>query len=128
VLRDGDTKDYTIQLGTFPGAKQLAAIQSGKPAGEELEDLGLSLAPASAYEGAGNEGVVITDVKSDSKAAEKGLKTGDVILTVAGTPVSKPKDVLANVRKAKEKGRKAVLLQVRSGDQNHFVAIPISKA
>ena len=128
VLRDGVEKDYSVQLGKFPGAKQLAAIQSGKPVGEEMEDLGLSLAPASSYEGAGKEGVVITDIKSNSKAAEKGLKAGDVILTVAGAPVSKPQDVITNVRKAKDKGRKAVLLRVRSGDQNRFVAIPISKA
>jgi len=128
VLRDGATKDYIISLGRFPGAKQLAAIQSGKPVGEELEDLGLSLAPAASYEGAGKEGVVITDIKSNSKAAEKGLKTGDVIMAVAGTPVSKPQDVIANVRKAKDKGRKAVLLHVRSGEQSRFVAIPLNKA
>ncbi len=128
VLRDGTTKDYTVSLGRFPGAKQLAAIQSGKPVGEELEDLGLSLAPAASYEGAGKEGVVITSIKSNSKAAEKGLKTGDVIVAVAGTPVSKPQDVITSVRKAKDKGRKAVLLQVRSGEQNRFVAIPLNKA
>jgi len=95
--------------------------------GEELEDLGLSLAPASDYSGAGDDGVVITDIDPDSQAAEKGLKAGDVILEVAGTAVNRPKDVAANVRKAKDKGRKAVLLRVRSGDQDRFIAIPLKK-
>ena len=127
VIRDGDAEDVTVKLGKFPGAKKLAALESGKPVGEELEDLGLSLAPASNYDGAGDDGVVITDIDPDSQAAEKGLKAGDVILEVAGKAVKKPKDVANNVRKAKDKGRKAVLLRVRSGDQDRFIAIPLKK-
>jgi len=127
VLRDGDERDVKVKLGKFPGAKQLAALQSGKPVGEELEDLGLSLAPASTVGGAGENGVVITNVDPQSEAAEKGLKSGDVILEVAGQAVSQPQDVVTNVRKAKDKGRKAVLLRVRSGDQDRFIAIPLKK-
>ena len=125
VMRDGSKRDISVTLGKFPGAKKLAALKTGKPAGEEMEDLGLSLAPAADYSGAGGKGVVITDVDPDSKAAEKGLKPGDVILEVARKPVSAPSDVLDGVRQAKDKGRKAVLLRVRSGEQERFIAIPL---
>ena len=58
--------------------------------GEQMKDLGLSLAPATKFPGAGEEGVVITEVDPASDAAEKGLKPGDVILQVAGVTVSDP--------------------------------------
>ena len=127
VLRDGDAKDIRVRLGKFPSMKKLAALQSGKPQGEEMDDLGLSLAPADEYEGAGDKGVVITEVDPESKAAEKGLKAGDVILEVAGDSVSEPKDVLKGIRKAKEKGRNAVLMRIQSGERRRFIALPVGK-
>ena len=78
----------------------MAALEPEKPsAGEEMKDLGLSLAPAAKFPGAGEEGVVITDVDPASDAADKGLKPGDVILQVAGVNVSEPSDVAAGVKK-----------------------------
>ncbi len=132
VVRDGDRKDINVELGRFPSGKQLAELQAPKKAeptkSEALDDLGLKLAPAAEYKDAGDEGVVITDVDPESKAAEKGLKAGDVILEVAGASVSKPSDVAAGVRTAKDKGRAAVLMRVQSGEQKRFVALPLKKA
>ncbi|GBF27185.1 periplasmic serine endoprotease DegP [bacterium MnTg02] len=125
VYRDGEKLTTTVKLGRFPGIKKLAKLQTGKPIGEELEDLGLSLAPASSRSGAGDDGVVITDVDPDSKAAEIGLKTGDVILEVGGKAVSEPDDVLTGVRAAKRKGRKAILLRIQTGDRKHLVGLPL---
>lgn len=130
VLRDGKEKVVPVTLGKFPSGKQLAALQSGKPSaptGHEMEDLGLSLAPAVEQEGAGDEGVVIIDVDPSGKAAAKGLKAGDVILKVAGITVSEPKDVAEGVRKAKRRGRGAVDMLVRSGERQRFIAIPFKK-
>ena len=45
------------------------------------------MAPASEVAGAGNKGVVITAVDPEGPAAERGLKSGDVILDVAGKSV-----------------------------------------
>lgn len=125
VLRDGEEEVVAVKLGTFPSGKQFAALESDKPVTEEMEDLGMSLAPASEQRGAGDEGVVIIDVDPASKAAEKGLKAGDVILEVAGLTVSEPKDVAEGVRKAKQRGRGAVHMLVRSGERQRFVAIPL---
>lgn len=129
VFRDGKERDVKVSLGTFPSGKQLAALQSNKPApaSAEVEDLGLSLAPASAESGSDGTGVVIIDVDPESEAAEKGLKAGDVILEVAGVAVSDPKDVEESVRAAKGKGRKAVHMLVRSGESQRFIALPLKK-
>ncbi len=79
-----------MTLGTFPSAKKLASLEGEEPAdqSEQMEKLGLSLAPAAKIPGAGEEGVVIAEVDDDSDAADKGLKPGDIILQVAGVDVS----------------------------------------
>ena len=129
VLRDGKEQDISIKLGTFPSSRQHASLQkrSKKPAGKEMEDLGLSLAPASEFSGSDAEGVVIIEVSRDSDAAEKGLKAGDIILEVAGDSVSDPADVAQGIQKAKDKGRRSVHMLVRSGDRQHFIALPLKK-
>jgi serine protease Do len=73
----------------------------------------------------GVEGVVITDVTTDSPAAQKGIRAGDVIVEVAQEQVKDPKDVADRVKKAKDAGRKSVLMLVdRQGDLR-FVAIKL---
>ena len=134
IVRYGEKRDVTMKLGTFPSNKQLAALEEDKPdAGQQMKDLGLSLAPAAKFPGAGEEGVVITEVDPQSDAADKGLKPGDVILAVAGVNVSNPADVAAGVKKAmdgakSDKDTVKVLMQVKTGDQTRFVALSLKKA
>lgn len=134
IVRYGEKKTVDMKLGTFPSSKKLASLEEDKPdTGQEMKDLGLSLAPAAKFPGAGEEGVVITEVDPQSDAADKGLKPGDVILQVAGVTVSEPDDVAKGVKKAMD-GAKAdkdtikVLMQVKSGDQTRFVALSLKKA
>ena len=65
---------------------RLSATRSGT----DVPQLGLTLAPAGQVAGSGSEGVVVTNVDPDGIAAEHGLKTGDVILEVAGKKVASP--------------------------------------
>jgi serine protease Do len=135
IIRYGKPHDVTLKLGKFPSSKKLAALEDDEAQpepGMQLDGLGLSLAPAMKIPGAGDDGVVITDVSPDSDAADKGLKAGDVILQVAGETVSSPRDVAEGVKKAmdraKEKDKVNVLLQVKTGDQTRFVALSLKKA
>ncbi len=110
-----------MKLGTFPSSKdELSKLEQSKPApaGQtSLAQLGLTLTPA--RQGTGKEGgVVIAEVEPGSDAAQKGLKSGDVILEVQGQPVTTADEVLAGVKKAAELGRKAVLLHVKSADKS----------
>jgi len=135
IVRYGDKREVDMKLGAFPSAKKLAALEEDKPAdpGKQMKNLGLSLAPATKFPGAGEEGVVITEVDPSSDAADKGLKPGDVILQVAGVTVSDPDDVAAGIKKAMDtakadKDTVKVLMQVRTGDQTRFVALSLKKA
>jgi len=135
IVRYGDERVVDMKLGAFPSAKKLASLEEDKPgdSGEQMKDLGLSLAPAVKFPGAGEEGVVITEVDPSSDAADKGLKPGDIILQVAGVTVSEPGDVAAGVKKAMaasttDKDTVKVLMQVKTGDQTRFVALSLKKA
>jgi serine protease Do len=64
----------------------------------------------------GNKGVVITDVVPESPAADAGLKTGDAIISVDGTPV-KTGDDLVNDIASRKPGSKATLGYIRNGKE-----------
>ena len=134
VVRKGSEKSVTVTLATMPDDREARADRSSRQRGEretphkDVPQLGLSLAPAGSVAGAGGQGVVVTDVDADGPAAERGFKTGDVILEVAGTPVASPADVRSALVAAKNAGKRTVLLRVKSGDATRFVAIPVARA
>jgi serine protease Do len=126
-VRDGSERTANVRLGTLPTEKE-ASISTPENTGRaSLANLGLSLAPASSVSGA-KEGVVVTEVDPDGVAAQKGLKSGDIILEAAGRPVSRPAEISSALDAAKKDGRKAVLLRVKSGDQTRFVALATNPA
>ncbi|MDV2983510.1 UNVERIFIED_CONTAM: Do family serine endopeptidase [Methylobacteriaceae bacterium AG10] len=124
-LRNGKSDTATVELGTLPTDGKVAS-RGDSSSGGQLR-LGLSLAPASDV-GLGDEGVAVMDVDPDGPAAAKGIAQGDVILDVAGSSVSKPSDVQAQIRAAESNGRKAVLMRVKSAKgQTRFVAVALNK-
>ena len=80
VIRDGKEQIVEVSLAKLPDqrADRPAERGGGKSGGTDLSGLGLSLAPAPSM-GAGREGVVVTEVDPSGPAAERGLKSGDVI-------------------------------------------------
>ena len=124
-LRNGKSDTATVELGTLPSDGKVAS--RGDSSSGSQTRLGLSLAPASET-GLGDEGVAVMDVDPEGPAAAKGISQGDVILDVAGTSVSKPSDVQAQIRAAESNGRKAVLMRVKSAKgQTRFVAVALGK-
>lgn len=133
ITRDGDTANIEVTLGSLPSQNALAG---GRPSGPDsdpdaktelvLDDLGIALALASDIAGIEGEGVVIVDVEAGSDAKRKGLKAGDMVIEVGGVSVEDLGDVEEGIRSARERGRKAVLIRVRTDDQMRFVALPLS--
>ena len=125
VLHEGSEKTVTVALGTLPDERQAnAAPQGGTENG--TPKLGLTLAPASAV--GANQGVAITAVDPNGPAADHGMKSGDVILDVAGKMVSSPSDVSKEIADLHKAGKKTVLMRVKSGNATRFVAIPFGNA
>src|SRR5271165_340590 len=123
IIRNGSPETVKVTLGALPDDKQAKADAAEQPAKDAMAKYGMALEPATAVEGAGKTGVVVAEVDPDGAAAQKGIETGDVILEVAGKPVSDPSDVTAAIDAAKAGGKKSVLMQVRKQDSTRFVAL-----
>jgi serine protease Do len=125
VLHQGTSKTVDLTLGEMPREQQANASEQQKPAQNEPH-LGLALAPANEVTGAGSEGVAVVGVEPSSPAADRGFKTGDVILQVGGKSVSNVNDVRSALDEAHANGKRDVLMRVKTADGVHFVAIPIA--
>jgi len=124
-LRDGSEKTASVTLGSQKAEKMAMAgdAQDGGPA-----VLGVQLAPARDVSGAGDEGVAIVKVDPNGAAASKGIADGDVILEVAGKKVSQPDEVKAGISTARQDGKKAVLMRIKTANGARFVAFELPKA
>ena len=129
LLQGGSEKTVNVTLGELP-AQVEARGRGGEDRGslQEGSALGLQLAPAGSVAGSGSEGVVVTGVSPDGPAAERGFKTGDVILEVAGKAVSNPADVRKALEEARKENKRTVLMRVKSGEGTRFVALPAGNA
>ncbi len=130
VFRKGHEETLSMTLGELP-KERTAALDTKKSENQKATDLprlGLSLAPAAEVDGAGNQGVVVTQVDPDGAAAAHGFKTGDVILDVGGKVVNAPADVRRALADAKSGGRRTVLLRIKSEQGTRFVALPLGDA
>ncbi len=129
IVRNGSERTVALTLGTLPkNIEAKASTPSEKKSDSvDLAKLGLTLAPASRVAGAGDKGVVVTDVDSSGVAADHGFSTGDVILEVAGKSVSTPAEVRNEITGVRSQGKHAVLMRVKSGSNTRFVALPIKQ-
>ena len=150
VMRDGAEEKVMINLGEFPSSDRMAALQQpSEPSSLKLEDLGITLAPArdrgtyndNERRDGGNDrrggaapddrpaedGVRIASVEPGSVAEEKGLRSGDIIAEVGGQPVYVPRDVRDGLR-SRRANANVVVMRIRRGDQQRFVALPLNGA
>jgi serine protease Do len=125
-LRDGAEK--TAQVTLADQKNQSVAKADGSQSQKEQGALGIQIAPAKDVAGAGDKGVAIVGVDPNGTAAEQGLAAGNVILDVAGKPVSTPEDVKSGIESAKSQGKKAVMMRIQTADGARFVAVPFPKA
>ena len=132
VISQGSEKTVTLTLGELP-REQRQASRGDNPESRngssttDLPRLGLSLAPANKVDGAGSEGVVVTQVDPDGPAAAQGFRTGDVILDVGGKRVASPDEVRKAFADARSAGKRTVLLRLKTGENTRFVAVPLGR-
>ncbi|HEY8267770.1 MAG TPA: Do family serine endopeptidase [Xanthobacteraceae bacterium] len=136
VMREGKERNVDVLLAKLPEDR---TADRAEPRGRDRDRadrdrdrvveprLGLSMAPAKSVAGAGDIGVVITEVKPDGPAAERGLKSGDVILEVAGKAVSTPADIRDAFSAARTGGKGVVLMRVKTEQGTRFVTVPVGR-
>ena len=137
VWRGGKEVSLTVRLGELEKVDQASLTtrgsrkDQGDDASREVDALGLALSPITPELTAKfkikdeMKGVVITGVAKGSDADERRLRPGDIIVEVSQEPVSSPADVARQVDKAREKGRKVVLLLVDKDGDMRFIPIKI---
>ncbi|MFM9942542.1 MAG: Do family serine endopeptidase [Hyphomicrobiaceae bacterium] len=136
VLRKGQKIAMKVVVGRLQededDKKKTAAADPGKPGDSKAAVLGMTLAPLTDELRKKNQidakvkGVLVTAVEANSKAAQKSIKAGDVIVEAAQEAVTSVEDINKAIDKVRKSGRKAVLLRVEDakGDMR-FVAVSI---
>lgn len=134
IWRDDARQSLAVEIGQMPGEDQMAMAEDRPVEADDAPELGLGLARltpearASLDLPADQEGVVVTEVRPGSPAAEKGLRSGDVIVEAGRQQVSDPDSIVDAVRAAAERGDNTILLLVKRDGQNRFVAVPLARA
>jgi len=114
VLRSGQPRQVSVKLAELhqradKDDESASPAERGTPGA-----LGLSVQP-------GDAGVEVTNVDPSGPAADAGIRVGDVLEEVNGTPVRSSSDIHSAL--SKSKGKPALVL-VRRGDQTLYVAVP----
>ncbi len=151
VLRNGQRQTLNIQIAERPSDQELARLNGldvpgeteGEGSGETANpaqtsaraSLGMSLqalTPELARRGGlrGNvSGVVISELDPNSDAAQKGLRPGDIILSINRAATPNPQAVNQVVDAARRANRESVVLLVRRGNgPPAFVAVDLMRA
>lgn len=133
VLREGKTQTLKVTLGRREDAE--AAVPAVAPAQpeepSEKDILGLTVTPVT--EALRSElgldtdatGLVVAAVDETSKAFEKGLRQGDLIVEASQQALLSISDLDARIEEAQDAGRKSILLLVRRGGEPRFVALSL---
>jgi serine protease Do len=127
VLHDNESKIVDVTLSEMPRRDEASTStpeDQNKPQNTRESALGLSLAPARDISGAGDRGVVVIGVDPASPAANNGMQSGDLILSVSGKSVDRPADVREAIHRLRAEGKQAALMRVQRQDGTRFVAIP----
>ena len=126
LQRNGKEKTVTLTIGTMPSEEQpFVAPKEETSWGIAVQDLTPQLARQLGLE-PGATGVVISDIKDGSPAAEAGLQPGDLISEVNRTAVKNLNDYQQALKRVK-KGENLLLLVKRDGGALYVVLTPVSK-
>jgi serine protease Do len=114
-------------------ADKAAPLKKSEVKSMLIEDVGLNVANLTEplrelYKiDAARNGVLVTEVKKDSAAAEKGFQAGDVIVELDQAEVTTADQVKDKIAAALKAKRSSVLFFVTRGSDLRFIAVKIKK-
>ncbi len=135
VWRQGKKVTLDVLLGEFPDDDRLASANGGSAKKSRqpsvTEALGLMLSPLTPELrkrfklDAKIEGVVVTDVKKGSSAAEKRVRPGDIVRKIGPghDVVNTPAQVKAKIDQARKNKMKSILFLFEREGNSRFVAL-----
>ena len=137
VWRKGQKMTLKATLGEFPEdePKLASRTPTQRPRDATVESLGIDLAAITPelrkrFNLADDTaGVVVTDVKDGSPAAEKQIRPGDIIRKIGPnqSDITDPNQVEQAVESALEAKRETLLVLVERERNQHFIALKLAK-
>jgi serine protease Do len=136
VWRKGESKRFMITLGELPDDSAKAGGDDGETEGaanpsQTSRVLGLTVSPLTQAQKqryqlpASVNGLLIAHVSPSSDAADKGLRSGDVVIEANQQPVTSVEAFKAQVVAARKAGREFILLRVARGRDALFITLAI---
>jgi serine protease Do len=122
VLRDGREQTTRVTLGTMQEDVKQPPAKTDQQ-GDKLGKLGLSVAPAAQIAGAGQSGLVVTDIDPAGTAADAGIQAGDVILRIGEREINSATDLRQALSDATSRGRNKALVLLKSSGGERYVAL-----
>ena len=132
VMRQGRTKELTIEIGTMPSDDVKVALAEQQS--DDTPRLGVYLAELTPEARQRYQidreatGVLVAGVEPGSPAARAGIEAGNVISMVGQDTVNSPDDVIARVKQAASEKKSTVLLMVAKDGRQQFVAVKFANA
>ncbi len=127
ILRDGKEMELTAKLDERPGMAQAKTErgedESQQNIGMQVQTLTKDLAGQLGY--SLGEGVVVVAVTPGGPAADAGIETGDLIMSVNKEKVTSTAEFNAAVKAARKAGK--ALLLVKHGQESQFLVIHFNK-
>jgi S1-C subfamily serine protease len=125
VVRGGKPQAITVTVGELKQAGNDAARPGEDETAPDTTGFGMGVQPltpeqARELEVPSGRGVLVASVNPDGKAAAAGLREGDVIEEVDGTPVTS----VDTLRALLKKGDRPALLLVHRGEATTFLPLP----
>ena len=121
IIRDGNEQTVNVTVAELKPATAGPAERegSGNPTGFGMAVEPLTRDHARELGVAATSGVVVVDVQSNGRAADAGIRPGDVIVEVDRKPVNDPESLGA----ALKNGSRPALLLVHRGETTAFVTL-----
>jgi serine protease Do len=128
IWRDKATRTITLTLGERPADEELAGSEGGEPGesdklGIQVQELTRQLARQYGYEG--EKGVVIASIDPNSVADRKGLREGDLILSVNDDTITSVREFRTAIRAIKPGG--VVYMRVMRDQTVYTVALRLPR-
>ena len=142
IWRDGRRQTVNATVGEMPedpaeqqvkGKPETPKAQAGKDGVLTIPGAGLTVSSLTPQlrERFGIEdeskGIVVTEVKPDSPAADKGMRPGDLIIEADHKPVRSPADLGKLIDEGRRAGTKSLLLRVENPQQLRYIALPLAE-
>lgn len=125
VVRDGKELEQEIEVGQKPSDGTMVVSKQGGNIELGLNVQNVTDEVAQRLGFADLSGVVVTQVKPGSAAADAGLKPGVLIQEVNRNPIHNTQEFEAALKSDSE--HKGVLFLVRDGEYSHYVALKFDK-